>query len=338
MSLTLRRARIVRTFMRMYIEVGTCIWAFTYQEFPALIATALLAIYHFGALVRRLFEQRSCRPLQNAKYLLPGSLLVLSIGHWLNEATTVGAALFAIGAFVPESAFIQENPSEKPARLTKIYAKLLGMTTPFLLQFSVPAYSAIGVLLALLLASTPINFTQNEHRVPFAWNSVDLTNIFHQAGYFAFCFAFWSLLPHVYAYEIAFFFPIGWIAYWILELKLSSDLNFRWQLLIGGHFAFGATLLAMAFMSGNSLAILTGWFLTGLFGGTCYTMDHAPGGRPSELSDDLGALLGSCTGALAIAATGHSFAALVLGCGFACAAALAMIHIRATQTQEGMQR
>lgn len=333
MPITYRHARVLRTFLRMYVEVGACVWAFATLDQPALKATAILAAYHAGALSRTLAERHYRQPFLLAPYLLPAGVLVTAAAYTTGSVFIALLGLAITGFSVPGSSFVTTVSGDNPTRTTKIFAKLCGMTAPAILPMNLLLYLTIGFVVSLLIIrGTPKARPARVETTAPLWNAIDLTNIFHQAGYFAFCFGFWSLAPAIAPTQIALFFPIGWIAYWIMELRLTRSRHFQQPLLTAGHLAFAAALLVMAATAGNTATILAGWFLTGLFGGTCYTMEHAPGGRPSSLSDDLGALLGSFTGALAIATTGQPAAAVVLGSGFACAAALAalrLIHLRA---------
>lgn len=329
--------RIIRAFLRMYVEVGACIWAFATVEHPALKATGLLAAYHLGALLRSLAERHILRPIPAAVYFLPVALLLTALGYTSPNVLVAGAGMISVGFLIPASSFGAEAPGASPPRTAKILAKLFGMTMPAIIPISLYAYLAIGLLAALVIiwrtagSTTPSSPTASQT----SWRPIDLTNVFHQAGYFAFCFAFWGLIPSVTPSFIALLFPLGWVAYWVLEHRLTADPRFQQSLLTAGHFAFAATLMAMAASTGNVVAVLLAWSLTGLFGGTCYTMDHAPGGRPSSLSDDLGAMLGSFTGTLAIAGTGDPSAAAILGAGFACAAAMAAFHLNHTNPERG---
>jgi len=266
------------------------------------------------------------------------SFILLSLGYHLYDKTLVAVALLFVGFSIPEGELSSFETAQKPSRLAKIFAKLIGMTAPVVLAFSDIAYSALAIILVLVIAFYAAKPATTEREAQSPWRSIDLVNIFHQSGYFAFCFAFWTLIDNLSAPQIALLFPLGWVAYWALELRLSADPNFRSFLLFGGHVLFGVTLLAMFAIPNSTAPILIGWFLTGLFGGTCYTMDHAPGGKPSGLSDDVGALLGSGTGLLAIAATGEPSASLVVGASFAFSAAFAAFHLTVSQTDERKDR
>lgn len=322
--------RILRAFLRMYVEIGACVWAFATLDQAAAKAAGIIAAYHLGAIARTLSEQRLRRPIPWAVHVLPIGLVLITIGYSMGSLWVAGAGLFLAGFLIPASQFAAKG--EGASRTSKILAKLIGMTAPAILPWSLGAYAVVGLFVSFLIIwRSPGGGRSFANVFPEPSNPIDLTNVFHQAGYFAFCFSFWGLASEITPSLIAVLFPLGWVAYWALELRLSADPRFHQPLLSAGHVAFAVTLLAMAASSGSMSAILILWFLTGLFGGTCYTMEHAPGGRPSSLSDDLGAVLGSLMGTLAILATGEVSAGAVIGAGFACATALAAFHFVNTQ-------
>lgn len=334
MQYSMLNPRILRTFLRMYVEIGACVWAFATLDQAAAKAAGIIAAYHLGALGRTLAEQHLRRPIPGAMQLLPLGLILAAVGYGMGSVVVAGAGLFVTGFLIPASQFAARG--DNSSRTSKILAKLFGMTAPAILLWSLGAYAVVGLLVSFLIIWRTHGDERSLAEVSAApWNPVDLTNVFHQAGYFAFCFSFWGLASEIAPSLIAVLFPVGWVAYWALELRLSADPRFHQPLLSAGHLAFAATLLVMAASSGNTSVIVLSWFLTGLFGGTCYTMEHAPGGRPSSLSDDLGAVLGSLTGTLAIVATGQAGAGAVIGAGFACAAALAAFHFIHTSAKRG---
>jgi hypothetical protein len=322
-------ASVLRTFLRMYVEVGLCVWAYLNLEQPALKATALLAAYHLGALSRTLLERCRGQPLPIiAEGMAPIGLLVAGSGYAVTSLVTAAFGLTLVGFFVRPSLFVVPSADDKPARPTKILAKLIAMMAAALMVASLTAYFAIALTVALLyLWQSVVTRPRGDISPQTDWKPIDLTNLFHQAGYFAFCFAFWALATPTTPLMIALFFPLGWIAYWAMEFRLTATPIFRGTLLGVGHLAFAAALLAMAGATDAPSIILLTWFLTGLFGGTCYTMEHAPGGPPSGLSDDIGALLGSVAGTLAIVATDNAVAAVLVGAVFACIAGFSAIRL-----------
>jgi hypothetical protein len=325
---------ILRTFLRMYVEIGACVWAFATLDHAAAKAAGIIAAYHLGALGRTLAEQHRRRPIPGAVQLLPVGLVLAAFGYCMGSMAVAGAGLVVTGFLIPASQFAARG--ESSSRISKILAKLFGMTAPAILPWSLGAYAFVGLLVSLLIIwRTPGEGRSAAEVSATSRNPVDLTNVFHQAGYFAFCFSFWGLASEIAPSLIAVLFPVGWVAYWALELRLSADPRFHQPLLSAGHLAFAVTLLVMAASLDNTSVIVLSWFLTGLFGGTCYTMEHAPGGRPSSLSDNLGAVLGSLTGTLAIVATGQAGAGAVIGAGFACATALAAFYFIHTSPQRG---
>lgn len=321
----------------MYLEVGACVWAYAYTGSPALVAVGLLAAYHCGALLRTLLDRRLGKTPAGTNFVLAAAIISICISFvYLNPAAAATSLLVA-GFVVPTGEFAPKSRDVPSGRTRKIAMKSAGMLLPVLIVVSVVAYGLIALAAAVVLMARATRSTAPLPDRPssLSWTRIDAANVFHQAGYFVFCFSFWILIPGLDAALISFLFPIGWVGYWFMELRLARAAVFRPRLLSAGHIGFAAALMLMAAMTNHPAIILMGWFATGLFGGTCYTMDFAPTGRPSNLSDAIGALVGSASAVLVLSATGLAAYTLLLGAAFACATSAFAFTLPTAHSRKG---
>jgi hypothetical protein len=248
--------------------------------------------------------------------MLPATLAGVAVGMQLSSLPILLPALFVTGySLGPVLAPVSGRPR---IRLIKIGAKLTGMIGAVAILGGPLVFGSIAIAAAALhswlVASADVRAA--EPGTPI-WTSMDFINIFHQSSYFAFVFLFWSLWPQAVGWAPALLFSLGWVGYWAMELRLTDPAApYRPRLLAVGHLVVALVLLAMATFPSPPLLML-GWFLTGVGGGTCYTMERASSGKPGRLSDDIGAVLGVATGAGIIALMHTSRAALVAGACYA---------------------
>ena len=303
----------------MFVEVGTCIWGL--QLFPdrLWIVPTLLAAYFGGHLLQGVGRFRAADRI--APMTLVSALAALAVAMALGAPAFAAGALFVIGYSL--GPVIAPAAPMKRSRLAKIGSKLFGMLGAAIVLTGALPFGALAVASAVAyarLASSPSVQTPEPERV--GWYSVSRINIFHQSSYFAFVFVFWAIWRDAVSWAPAVFFALGWIGYWAMELSLTAPrAPYRPKLLAAGHLAVALVLGAMASASSPALLML-GWFLTGVGGGTCYTMERAPGGKPSRISDDVGAFFGAATGAGALLLFATPQAALLAGAVYASIAAI----------------
>jgi hypothetical protein len=315
--------RDLKAFLRMYVEVGTCIWGLQHFMGRLWIVPALLSAYFLGHLLQGAVRLAVSKIATAAVLVL--ALVALTVAMALPSAGLVAGSLFLIGfTFGPG---LVPVPLSKRSRVVKIGSKLFGMVAAAVVIVSALPFgaAAVGVALAyFFLANSPAVQVQDSDTP--SWNPVSCINIFHQASYFAFVFVFWALWRQSISWAPAAFFVLGWIGYWAMELKLAAPgAPYRPRLLAMGHLAVAIVLSAMAAFS-SPLLLMLGWFLTGVGGGTCYTMERAPQGKPNRTSDDVGALLGAASGTGALLLFHTPEAPLLAGAAYALvASALALI-------------
>jgi hypothetical protein len=306
--------RDIKTFIRMYVEVGACVWGLRAFETEVWLVAALLLAYFSGHLLQGLVKWAA--PKGAVIIMLPVALAGVAAGMQLASLPILLPALFATGCSLGP---ILTPVSGRPRiRLHKIGAKLIGMIGAVAVLGGPLVFGAIAIIAAVihsaLIASPDVRPAEPGIRL---WTSMDFINIFHQSSYFAFVFLFWSLWPQAVDWAPALLFSLGWIGYWAMELRLTDpSAPYRPRLLAAGHLVVALVLIAMAAFPSPPLLML-GWFLTGVGGGTCYTMERASSGKPGRLSDDIGAVLGVATGAGIVALMHTSRAALVAGACYA---------------------
>ena len=323
--------RDVKAFLRMYVEVGTCIWGLQHFVGRLWIVPALLSAYFLGHLLQG--AARIAISKVATALVLVLALGGLTVAMALSSAGLVAGALLVIGCtFGPVVAPVVPT---RRSRAVKIGSKLLGMVAAAVVLAGALPFGAVGTGVALvyaLLAFSPA--TRAQESGASSWNAVSRINIFHQSSYFTFVFIFWALWRQSITWAPAAFFALGWIGYWAMELNLTAaGAPYRPRLLAMGHLAVAIVLGAMAGVS-SPLLLMLGWFLTGVGGGTCYTMERAPQGKPNRSSDDVGALLGATSGAGALLLFHTPQAALLVGAAYALvASALALITSSTPQSR-----
>jgi hypothetical protein len=308
----------------MYIEVGTCVWAYTRYEDGALAAVGFLASYLGGSLIYRLAPDNSLVWIGRRENWTVWAIMMLGAGFWLGEAYLITAALAIFGFSVTRNEVPVLAFSRSLLKIGKMVGQFAGMLGAFLVATHIYIFFGIGVVAALSLAVQMRDRPEIAARGAGSWKLIDAFSVFHQGAYFAYCFAFWQLLhsERISGFEIAFYFPIGWIAYWFMDLWLSrEDQPFRPKLLMLGHLGVAGALILMITQRENPIYVLFAWFLTGLFGGTRYTMERASQ-LPSRSSQEIGASAGSLIGFLAMLASNSPLGAVITGCCLAACAGL----------------
>jgi hypothetical protein len=297
--MTLIDPRDLKSFVRMFTEVGLCIWCLVRFSDQLWLAPATLAIYFIGNLAHAglsVFFEKSFRTVG---LLLPVGLVAAAIAMRCDSIPALGAALFLTG-FAMGVSWEPAAPGSRK-RLIKIGAKLLGMMCSAVVLVGPEIFGFVAAGLSVWLVAMNLSGrTIARATAAGQWRGVDTINIFHQSAYFSFVYVFWAALPGVPHWTPALLFPLGWFGYWGMELSLSADGQpYRPRTLAAGHAIVSMTMVVMA-MTGSPALVIFCWFVTGLGGGTCYTMERAPGGRPGRLSDDIGAVLGVGGSALAL--------------------------------------
>jgi hypothetical protein len=90
-------------------------------------------------------------------------------------------------------------------------------------------------------------------------------------------------------------FSIGWIAYFAAEVLSRSRPTFSPSLIVVGHLLCAVALVALA-RSDQIVPILSMWFLTGVGGGTAYTLSNGPQAPNRERAEDVGHVVGALVG------------------------------------------
>ncbi|MDH4329958.1 MAG: hypothetical protein OEV93_00185 [Candidatus Moranbacteria bacterium] len=170
---------------------------------------------------------------------------------------------------------------EKPPRRYKILSRMVGFCLAPLFNFWV----LIPFFCYLAFSLRNQNEIKSERRAPLfpyleqhEWQYTLL--ITHQIHYFAYAF----LVPYtacaIFNVNIMFagiIFFIGWGAYNLYEKILAHKLKY----VAYGHFIAGFGVCIILFFQQSLLALIIGWFITGIGGGTFYIIK-------SKLPDDIG--------------------------------------------------
>lgn len=320
--------RDLKAFVRMFTEVGVCVWCLAHLHGDLWVVSALLASYFGGNLLQAISARLTGRPIRIAGLLLPVGLALVAAAMGSGELPLLLAALVATG-FMTGVDWDPAVPARR-RRITKICAKLAGMIGAAVAVLGPIAFGAVAISAAVWLVALHLAGSTTARPVTaVAWRRVDTINVFHQGSYFAFVFVFWTAMPGLPTWAPALLFPIGWFGYWGLELVLSGEGQpYRRRALAGGHAVVSATLAGMT-LTTMPVPLMFGWFATGLGGGTCYTMERAAGGKPGRLSDDIGAVFGVGSAALLLFCSPTPTAALILGSAYALVVAvLSLLDIR----------
>lgn len=291
--------RDLKSFIRMFTEVSLCVWCLTRFGEQLWFIPTILGAYFLGNLAHAFASIRSGNPMRGAGLLLPAGLVAVAAGMQFTSIALLCAASTLTG-FAMGVSWEPSMPSTRN-RLVKIGAKLLGMTSAAAVLLGPLVFGTIAAILSIWLAAMNLKGQTIARAVEApTWRGVDIVNIFHQSAYFSFVFTFWAVLPNAPPWTPALLFPLGWLGYWAMELRLSAaGQPYRPRALAFGHAVVSATMGIMAVTHSPFLVILC-WFMTGIGGGTCYTMERAEGGRPGRLSDDVGAVLGVGSAALVL--------------------------------------
>lgn len=276
-------------------------------------------------------------------YLISGILTALSqaaqIAILASSGVALGLSLFASPhvivlavSMLAFSAVVQNWRRElKSVSSTNSGVKNLGKALGMLSAavFALPGRT-VGILAALLvlslvvLARPPYTRTPTETK-PLAPHSSTTTFLLlaeslHHAHYFAYAYTFWALTT-IPASLVAPCFLLGWVGYFAAERLLREHSRTFWpRSFVAGHLVCALALATIAAQISDHVTLFA-WFMTGIGGGTAYTLGNATtGSSPArERFEDAGHVLGCGIGAAtaAIATVGPVIAAAMLAVGTA---------------------
>jgi hypothetical protein len=224
-------------------------------------------------------------------------------------------------AFVAAAITIQSVRSlqkDNVGTTTKRSFRVLGfLVSPFV---GIPGNIAISFLLVGICCFTTWSHRHNQLMKPRI-SSINLIMIFHQIHYFSYAYFVLLQLEHVAGIAgwsndlnlllAAAAFTLGWLTY-IAVPHLYTKNTFAKYFIIG-HCFVSLLLFLMGILHNSPMFILL-WILTGFGGGTVFCIEKMNkityhSSKPDMVfSENLGHIIGVCTGLFSYLISGHNFA------------------------------
>lgn len=329
MSASPRTRLLILTFIATWFEISLLVLGL--NAGAALWATvATLGAYHLGYLGADFL-----RPMPSgarAVVAIAGGVVLIS-GVARSDFLLVGLGIAPFASFL-QAARRALKPLAPTKAAGKDAAKLIAMVAGTAALLPAPI---IGVLMSIAIAVVlwraypwPQSPVRRLSRNVEAEGSLSLLlfEMLHHAHYFAYCYAFWALVPSVTA-VVGPLFVLGWIGYIALEQWRP-----QWpRAAIAGFMSVGHVLCAAALilmLQDGAVVVLVMWTLTGFAGGTAYLLALLPQSPRRERYEDVGHVVGCALSATALFLTGTATSAVGLAAVLAVLAAVTLVPVLRT--------
>lgn len=317
-------APLTITWAAVFLEVSLLVWCLL-NRMPLWAAPAILGGLHAGGmLVRRPWCPALPRWCTGQVAVLGGVALFIGLHQQYLLIVMGGAA--ALNAAI--QVVRKENDTGKSLRVwQKASAKIVGMASASAAAW--PTYAEIVLFVSIVIAAAMFQLGRSTARRTASARHIagvvryDLLwfEVFHQSHYFAYVYVFWWKLDDALFPYTGFWFIAGWVVYFVLEWFLEEQARlYHLSVVAGGHIVCAVALLGMS-VTTETWWILTLWALTGLGGGTCYTVRNIRHAGDTQFFDDIGHLIGCAGAVLLVLVIARTEAAIVLGALLALGAA-----------------